>query len=163
METRRESSQARQSLVDMIADAKRKTLSVGFFSSAVYEDGTPVAAAAVKNEFGSPEDHVPPRPFMRPTASKKKQEWSDKMGRLSAAAVRGRLTVQQVFDQLGGIAAGDVARTITEVVSPKLADLTIANRMNRYASNNAHVGSLTKPLIDTGLMLDSVTHEVSGS
>lgn len=160
METRRVRGPGFDRLQALINDANRLTLKVGFPSAAHYEDGTSVAQVAVDNEFGVPSQHIPPRPFMRPTAAAKRQEWTDNMGRGAAAAVRGARTLTQVLDQIGMMAAGDIAHKITQIVSPPLADLTVANRMNRYASNQAHVGNLTKPLIDTGLMFNSVTHEV---
>ena len=40
-----------------------KGVKVGFFSTARYEDGTPVAAVAAWNEFGT--ETIPERPFFR--------------------------------------------------------------------------------------------------
>ena len=43
-----------------------KGIDVGFFSTAKYPDGTPVAAVAAWNEFGTErngQQHVPERPF----------------------------------------------------------------------------------------------------
>ena len=42
---------------------RRKSVKVGFFSTAKYDDGTPVAAVAAINEFGLAE--TPERPFFR--------------------------------------------------------------------------------------------------
>jgi hypothetical protein len=41
---------------------------VGWFASAVYEGGQPVAGVAAVHEYGSPEKKIPPRLGMRATA-----------------------------------------------------------------------------------------------
>ena len=62
-------------------------LNVGFFEGATYPhsngssagnpypDGTPVAAVAAFNEFGT--DRIPPRPFMRQTIAKNQAAWGE--------------------------------------------------------------------------------------
>ena len=50
------------------AARRSKVVEVGFFESARYSDGTPVAAVAAWNEFGTERNggqHVPERPFFR--------------------------------------------------------------------------------------------------
>ena len=48
------------------AEAARKTkVRVGFFSTAKYEDGQPVAEIAAIQEFGAPGAGIPERPFFR--------------------------------------------------------------------------------------------------
>ena len=45
-----------------------REVDVGFFSTATYPDGTPVAAVAAWNEFGTQRGgrpHIPERPFFR--------------------------------------------------------------------------------------------------
>ena len=47
------------------AQARSKTVAVGFFATAKYPDGTPVAAVAAFQEFGVPDNNIPERPFFR--------------------------------------------------------------------------------------------------
>lgn len=48
---------------------------VGWFSSARYETGQPVAGVMAIQEFGS--GPIPPRPFFRTTIAEQKQAWAD--------------------------------------------------------------------------------------
>jgi hypothetical protein len=150
-------------LRQFIEQAEKTTLTVGFHESAKYADGTPVATVAAENEFGVPSRRQPPRPFMRPTIAAKRQEFLDLLGKGSKAALRGQFTLIQVFDQVGLKVAGEIRRTISKLTSPALSPRTIQERRLKYASNQQLVGGLTKPLVETGLMIASVTHEVKQS
>lgn len=59
----------------LLAGVTNKVGKVGFFPSSKYEDGTPVAYVAIIQEFGSPEQGIPPRSFMRTTIAEKQNEW----------------------------------------------------------------------------------------
>jgi len=59
--------------------------------------------------------------------------------------------------------AGEIRRTISKLTSPALSPRTIQERRLKYASNQQLVGGLTKPLVESGRMQDSVTHEVKTS
>ena len=52
-------------------------VAVGFPAGDNYSDGTPVAAAAFWNEFGT--STIPPRPFFRPMIAKESPTWAPKM------------------------------------------------------------------------------------
>jgi hypothetical protein len=129
---------------------------VGWFPSAKYEDGTPVALVAVVQEFGSPTKGIPPRPFMRTTAAEKKAEWSRDAHVLSKADVNGQLQPGAVLDGLAQKAEGDVRQTISKVLSPPLSERTIQARKRRHSKGKAS----SKPLVDTGIMLNTLTSQV---
>lgn len=130
---------------------------VGFFESAKYPDGTPVAYVAAIQEYGS--GAIPPRSFMRTTIAEQSQEWSKQFGRASVAIIKGKIEPAAALEQLGALAAGDVKKKISEISSPPLKESTIAARLRKRADKKT-VGKLTKPLVDTGIMLASVTHVV---
>ncbi len=46
-----------------LSAADKSDLQVGWFESAKYDDGTPVAGVAAIQEFGSAKNRIPPRPF----------------------------------------------------------------------------------------------------
>ena len=62
-------------LATAIRDIQSKKLRVGWFDTARYQDGTPVAYVAAIQEFGH--GAIPPRPFMRPTIAQQRQAWRD--------------------------------------------------------------------------------------
>jgi hypothetical protein len=132
-----------------------KSAHIGWFEDAKYEDGTPVAEVAAQNEFGVPTEHIPPRPFMRPTVADKGMEWATNLG-LGVVEVQDKnMTATQVLDAVGSGAAGDIQKTISLITSPAISAYTISKRLER---GNASI----KPLVDTGQMLASL-HAVTVS
>lgn len=121
---------------------------VGWFESARYPDGTPVAYVATIHEFGTSDGHVPSRPFMRPAVADNGPEWMEQLGAGARAALQGSTSPSAVLEVVAAKAAGDVAKKIAAVTSPTLAPATVRRK-----------GS-TKPLVDTGQMIQSVTYRV---
>jgi len=70
--------------------------------------------------------------------------------------VTGKTNLSTAFESVGLMVAGDIRVAITEVQSPKLAPATIKARLR----GRKHGGMIDKPLIDTGVMLNSITSEV---
>lgn len=135
----------------------------GFFETSKYDDGTPVAFVAAVQEFGAVinvEDAaaafqggssggsivIPPRPFFRPTIANKSAEWGALIGRGAHAVLTQGADPVDVMEAVALRAAGDVAKTISTVTSPPLKPSTIRRKKGA-----------TKPLVDTGLMIQSVT------
>lgn len=158
---------------------QKMALKVGWFPNAKYRgDGektknVPVAMVAVVQEFG--EGNVPPRPFMRPAAINHSEEWAQKFAR---DIKNGQL--KYALNNLGFMVEGDIRKEISNVWVPQLKRETIYARLRKHGwfnrdkfsarqRKNHHkkldkmVGSqegIAKPLIDTGYMIASVTHEV---
>lgn len=139
-----------------LKEIQDKKLRVGFFDTAKYEDGTPVAYVATIQEFGNPSGGIPARPFMRPTVDDKKTEWKTELADGAHAVLNGKATVDQMYGQVGAMAAGNIGETIASITSPALAQSTIDAR----ASKRKTAGVSTKPLVDTGLMIQSVDFQV---
>lgn len=133
---------------------------VGWFPSAVYEGGQPVAGVAAVQEFGSPSRGIPPRSFMRSTASEKREEWAKTALLASKAAINGQISGEQVAEVVALAAEGHIRQTITKISEPPLAASTVAARKRRLANGGAGAkSSITKPLVDTGIMLNSLSSE----
>jgi len=137
-------------------------LKVGWFETNRYPDGTPVAYIATIHEFGYPEGGIPARPFMRPTIVREENFWRKFIDQEAKKIYDGRQTVENMLEALGLSIAGEVARSITQVMAPPLKPATIAAKKRKLA-DAVTVGSLDKPLVETGLMLASVTHVVEKS
>lgn len=133
-----------------------KKLSVGWFDTSQYQDGTPVAYVATIHEFGNPAGGVPARPFMRPTIEAKTPEWKSTLAGGAHQVLNGKLTAEQMLGQVGQMAAGNIAETIASIDTPALKTSTIKARESRRKSP----GVSTKPLVDTGLLIQSVNHKV---
>jgi hypothetical protein len=126
-----------------IADKMQGSVRVGFLEGALYPDGTPVAAVAFWNEFGT--TRIPARPFFRTTITDKSSEWADRLGK---AAIRYEYDGLKTMELMGQTMAEDVQESINGWTDPANADSTIEKK------------GFDKPLIDTGDMLRSVDYEV---
>lgn len=148
---------------------------VGWFESAKYESGRPVAAVAAGNELGIPSRSIPPRPFFRPTEMSKKNEWENTAGTMAGRVLEGKATALEAMEVLGIKAEGDVLDTIVSITQPPLSMITLLARKRRkegkavtgktigefakqLASGPPNVsGVSTKPLNDTGHMIATLT------
>lgn len=138
---------------------KGTELQVGWFETARYPNGVPVAYVATIHEFGSPSRNIPARPFMRPTIAREKENWIEFIEQESRKIMQGRQTAPQMLEMLGLSISGEIARSISEVTQPPLKESTIAAKRRKLADQTT-TGALDKPLVETGLMLESVTYVV---
>lgn len=156
---------------------------VGFLEGATYPDGTPVAAVAYWDEFGhGGRFPAPPRSFFRTMIAKESPDWGAKMAAYAKAAGYDGLTVLKL---MGEDIAGALKQSIIDTNAPPLSPTTIILR-NRFRTNPQDItiadvlkaqayasgkrgsalvtkyagGTLAKPLVWTGHMLDSIGWEV---
>jgi len=101
---------------------------VGWFESAKYENGRPVAAVAAGNELGIPSRSIPARPFFRPTGEEKKNEWGESAARLAGRVLEGKAAADDAMEILAAKAHGDVLDTLAAINSPPLSPITIMAR-----------------------------------
>ena len=145
-----------------LKNLEAKQVRAGWLESAKYPDGTPVAYVAAIQELGSPSNNIPPRPFMRPTVIREKEVWKKMLASGSRSILAGKSTITEVLEQVGGYAAAQIAKSITLVFEPPLKKKTIQARLKRRKDKTI-TATLTKPLVDTGIMLRTVDHVVEDS
>ena len=170
-------------LAASIAELPKKRAAVGFFDTAVYPDGTPVAYVATIQEFGH--GSIPPRSFMRSTISEQKEAWQKTLAQGSKRVLADKMTVHQMLESFGMMAAGQVKEKIASITNPPLSMTTLLLRKHKQDSDVKIGGKLvgqknrdanfvgpvaggypdisgvsTKPLVDTSYMLDSVDSKV---
>lgn len=155
----RKTTDAGKKLEIALKNLEGKVGKVGWFKDSQYENGIHVAYVAAIQEYGYPPGNIPERPFMRPTIMEKKNEWKELALSGSRSILKGNATIAIVMEALGLRAAGQVRAMISAILVPPLSPITIAARLRKRA-NKKVIGSLTKPLIDTGLMLNSLTNTV---
>ncbi len=122
---------------------------VGWFEGNNYEDGTPVAYVATIHEFGAPSQNIPPRPTMGPTVKANTDEYLKQLGFAAKGVQNGKITGQDAMQLIGEKVAGDIRESISRLESPPLKPATVEQK------------GFSKPLIDTGQMLNSLTATVS--
>lgn len=133
---------------------------VGWFPSAVYEGGQPVAGVAHVQEFGSPSHGIPPRSYFRSTATEKRESWKKTTADISRAAAQGKISPANVLPAVCMAAEGHVREAITKLTAPALKPATVAARKRRLANGGAGAkSSISKPLVDSGIMLNTLTSE----
>ena len=122
---------------------------VGYFASAKYDDknSTPVASVAATHEFGTSDGRIPERATMRPGVKQ--------------AQFRLKRLLRQNIDPekmvVDETLAGKLGLTLQNTIQRKIRDL----RTPINAESTVKAKGSSNPLIDTGLMIDSVTYEVN--
>jgi hypothetical protein len=150
---------------------------VGWFPGAKYEDGTPVALVASVQEYGH--GPIPPRPFFRTTIASEQNAWRQYAAQGAKAVLKGTAAASDVMDGLGERAQEDVKETINQITSPPLSPITLELRAMKHKNPGLKVtgktvgeaawkvkqpgyqlasGTPDKPLIDSKLMITTLTH-----
>lgn len=153
------SNEGKKKIDDFIKDKGRfKTAQSGWFPDNKYPDGMNVAQVAYNNEFGT--SRIPARPFMRPAISKNKTKWQRIVDDLAKKVINDQLTFDQFLNQLILVVEGNIRDSIKAVTSPPLSELTVQIRLNKLKEGQSPSASLRKPLIDTAIMINSLTKVV---
>lgn len=128
-------------------------LAVGYPASETggikYPDGTPVTLVAAVNNFGSQSRRIPARSYMEAGAQ---AALAGDAGKIAAELVpllnEGKITIEEILKQMGPFAEASFKEVFTGVEWEPNAESTIEAK-----------GS-SQPLIDTGLLRNSLTHVV---
>ncbi len=121
---------------------------VGFQAGqATYEDGADIAEVAAFNELGSSD--TPARPFMRQSFENHEAELQASCEEANNVLAKGG-TAQQALNKIGVFTKGLVQQEIVDGGFAPNAESTIKKKGSE------------KPLIDTGLMRQSVNYVIKG-
>ena len=125
---------------------------IGKATSIQYPDGTPLIDVAVYNNYGTfNEDgsvHIPARPFMD-LGGMKASEGTKKIALVLLKKVReGKTDLDTAANMIGAKAAAIMKNTIRDLDEPPNAPSTVARKKS------------ANPLVNTGLLMQSVTWEV---
>ena len=130
-----------------------KVLAIGYpkgtsGTSTMYPDGQPVVLVAATNNFGSKSRGMPARPFMTLAAEPALKAVSPFQEKAVKSLNEGKTTKEKILDISGSIAVGIFQDTITQLSTPANAESTIKAKKS------------SNPLIDTGLMRQTLTYVV---
>jgi hypothetical protein len=142
----------------IIANSGKAQGKSGWFESAQYADGTPVAYVAAIHEYGYEAGGIPPRPFMRSTIAEKQGEWKVLAQNAAKQIAAGRMSSVEYVGLLAATATGHVQKKIGSITAPPLKLATVQARARRRASGVAS----DKPLVDTAIMLQTMTSIAEG-
>jgi hypothetical protein len=136
-----------------------QSVKVGFLADKTYPDGTPVAMIAAIQNWGAPSVGIPARPFFSNMIKNKSKEWGPATG---ALLVANDYDAARTLNQVGEAVTRQLRESIVDTNSPPLAESTLRKRgvsgMVYDKTKPSTFGA--KPLVDTGVMLDSVDYEV---
>ena len=140
-------------------------IQVGFFSSARYADGTPVASVALWNEFGTRKkdgrQHIPPRPFFRRALRKSQRGISAILG--DDIDPKKMAVDRQTANKVGAYVQGMIQNEIVTLRTPANARVTIEGGwIKSYHGKWIRIKGKggTNPLIADGTMRLAVTWQV---
>lgn len=150
----------RERLAAALKGLSGKVGRVGWFESSKYEDGTQVAYIAAIHEFGFAPKNIPPRMGLRGMVENRKDYWAKVAAQGAKQILDGRSDAGDMMTLIGAVAEGDIRKQIASVTSPPLKEATIEARRKRSASGEKRTSTGSKPLVDTGYMLATVTHVV---
>lgn len=159
-------SHVSETIRQRLAIIDRYAVRVGYFPGATHlsrKENTgevvgevPTAYIASIHEYGAPKANIPPRSFFRTSATEQRQKWADFMAKLLDSSVKGKIGFSKGLETIGLVVSKDIAHKIDEITEPALKERTLAARQARRKSPPSK-----KPLIDTALMRDQLTFEVS--
>lgn len=115
------------------------------------EKGTP-------NPVGITKPHtivIQPRPFMKPSVEDNKEDFAGQIEQISRKLFNGQISEKQAAEMIGMEAAGNIKKAIAKVNAPRLKASTVRRKRSGYADKSI-TGALTKPLIGTGHLLETV-------
>jgi hypothetical protein len=155
---------------------KADAVNVGFLENSTYPDGTSVPMVAAIQEYGAPNASIPPRPYFRSMIAAHKGEWGPQLGKIIKAA---DYDSDVALGRMGENIKGQLQESIIATADPPLSPITIMLRgmrshdqalvvtgktvgeaAQRVKDDEDNYGASTKPLIDTGHLLNSVDYEV---
>lgn len=135
---------------------EKSTILVGFQEGSVTKTeikgqrekkgGLNMPAIASANEFGT--KNIPARPFMRTSFDENLRKITTLIEKQYELIGQGNSTAQKSLDVVGVIMVGFIQQKIRAIVSPPNSPRTIA------------IKGSSKPLIDFGQMIQSVTYKV---
>ena len=138
-----------EKLAKVLQDAGRggiKSVDVGVFASAKYQDGTPVAAVAIKNEFGK--GPIPERPAIR-IANKENEKVLIRLIKNTTDPEKMIIT-KHIGGLIGANHQGATQQSIVKLRDPGNAASTVKAKRS------------SNPLVDTGFYKNSITYKVNG-
>ena len=137
-----------QPILDFVSEIGSYYIKAGILESnnPVGESGTRVAEYALDNEFGT--HKIPARPFIGTATDEQGAGWVDTVKKQVPLVLTQKMKLSVLMDTVGKKMRFAIKDQIKFITIPKNAPATIEKK------------GFDNPLIDTGLMLETVDYEV---
>jgi phage gpG-like protein len=126
-------------------------VAVGILQDTPVADGFTMVDLATVHEYGSKDGRIHQRSFIRSTCDAKRTDHIKLASHLQGKIIDGKLGIKQALTQLGEVVSKDMVQTINRGDFKELSEKTKKRKKS------------SKPLIDTGRLKGSITHEVRGA
>jgi phage gpG-like protein len=130
--------------------AQKPHVAVGILQDEKVDEKFSMVDLATVHEYGSKDGRIPQRSFIRSTCDAQQKKHTTIIHKLQSKVIAGALTIKQALGQLGEVVSKDMVQTINRGISPEVKSTTKKRKKS------------SKPLIDTGRLKGSITHEVRG-
>jgi len=127
---------------------KTPHVAVGILQDEKVEGSFSITDLAATHEYGSSDGRIPARSFIRSTFEAKQKKYAKLISDLQSKIIFKNLTIKQALLTLGEVVSKDMVATINRGIEPTLKPGTIKRKKS------------TKPLVDTGRLKGSITHEI---
>jgi hypothetical protein len=111
------------------------------------------------HEYGRKDGSIPARSWNRAWVDENRETVLRWKLRLAKQVVKGRITEREALGQLGELITSGMKSRIQKHIAPPLTEATKKARARRFK----HGKSGDTPLMDLGLMVNSIVHEVRGA
>jgi len=122
----------------------KPTVKIGLFG----KQGSDLVIQAASNEFGTEDGHIPERSFLRSTVIEKREIITKFVGKEFINYIKAVTSLDRALNRIGLKVTSLVKSKIKKGPFTPNAPATIKRKKS------------TRPLIDTGRMLNSITHEL---
>ncbi len=129
---------------------KQNHVAVGILQDEPHDERFSMMDLAMVHEYGSRDGQIPARSFIRSTCDAKRKDHLDLVRKLQWHIILGRINAKQALTQLGEVVSKDMVQAINDGIEPAIKPETIKRKKS------------SKPLIDTGRLKGSITHEIRG-
>lgn len=145
-------------------------IQAGWFENSKYSNGAPIGGIAAVQNYGAVINQsrgesswtivIPPTHFWEAAQEENKVKWRQAFKDAWTSVFLGNTNPDKAMEQIALMIEGDIAREIANGDYPPDKPSTVQAKRNRYA-NRKSKGNLDKRLIDTGQMLDALSHKVT--
>ena len=161
-------------------------IQAGWFEESKYNNGVPIGGIAAVQNYGAVINQnvtekqraffhylgihlkkatqnlhivIPATHFMENCQNKNKEKWRKLIQDAWTSVFLGNIEADKAMEQVAMVIEGDIAKEIANGNYPPDKPSTVQIKKSRYKDTKTK-GSLDKRLIDTGQMLDALSHKV---
>lgn len=140
-------------------NADQSYVKVGHLGGATRNDGLTNATVGVIQEFGSPENNIPARPWLRPPVANFRPQFNQMIAEALRAELRGEPSLHKTLGLIGAKAVAEIKKYVTagDPIPPPNAPSTLARKT---AKSKRGATKAPRTLVDTGQMVNGVTFAV---